>query len=80
MLNSHWGRADTGKKKKKKVLHLCLQGLFGLVKLFEMLWTARLLYQGRVFSRQEYWSVLANTGCHTLLEHYISCIPSHQLS
>ena len=31
------------------------------------------------FSRQEYWSVLANTGCHMLLEHYISCCPSHQL-
>ena len=31
------------------------------------------------FSRQEYWSVLANTGCHTLLEHYISCCPSHHL-
>ena len=31
------------------------------------------------FSRQEYWSVLANTGCHTLLEHYISCCPSCQL-
>ena len=28
------------------------------------------------FSRQEYWSILANTGCHTLLEHYISCCPS----
>ena len=32
-----------------------------------------------MFSRQAYWSVLANTGCHTLLEHYISCCPSHQL-
>ena len=31
------------------------------------------------FSRQEYWSVLANTGCHTLLEHYISYCPSHQV-
>ena len=31
------------------------------------------------FSRQEYWSVLSNTGCHTLLEHYISCCSSHQL-
>ena len=30
------------------------------------------------FSRQEYWSSLANTGCHTLLEHYISCCLSHQ--
>ena len=42
------------------------------------LWPARLLCQGEGFSRQEYWSVLANTGCHTLLEHYISCCPSHQ--
>ena len=32
----------------------------------------------RGFSRQEYWSVLANVVCHTLLEHYISCCPSHQ--
>ena len=42
------------------------------------LWAARLLCQGG-FSRQEYWSVLANTGCRTLLEHYISCCPSRQL-
>ena len=32
----------------------------------------------RGFSRQEYWSVLANTGCHTLLEHYIPFFSSHQ--
>ena len=32
----------------------------------------------RRFSRQEYWSVLGNTGCHTLLECYISCCPSRQ--
>ena len=31
------------------------------------------------FSRQEYWSVLANTGGHTLLEHYTSCCLSRQL-
>ena len=43
------------------------------------LWPARLLCQGGGFSRQEYWSVLANTGCHTLLEHYSSCCPSCQL-
>ena len=43
------------------------------------LWPARLLCQGVGFSRQEFWSVLTNTGCHTLLEHYISCCPSHQL-
>ena len=32
----------------------------------------------RGFSRQEYWSILANTGCHTLLEHHIPCCPSRQ--
>ena len=29
------------------------------------LWLARLLCQGGGLSRQEYWSLLANTGCHT---------------
>ena len=43
------------------------------------LWPARLLCQGGGFSRREYWSMLANTGWHTLLEHYISCCPSCQL-
>ena len=43
------------------------------------LWPNRLLCQGGGFSRQEYWSILANTGFHTLLEHYISCCPSCQL-
>jgi len=31
------------------------------------------------FSRQEYWCILASTGYHTLLGHYISCRTSHQL-
>ena len=43
------------------------------------LWPARLLCQEGGFYRQEYWHILANTGCHTLLEHYISCCPSCQL-
>ena len=66
MLNSHWGRAATGKK--EKVLHLCTQGCFSRAQLFVTLWTMACqasLLGG--FSRQEYWSVLANTGCHTLL-------------
>ena len=42
------------------------------------LWPARLLCQGGGFSRQGYWSILANTGCHTFLEHYISCYSSSQ--
>ena len=31
------------------------------------LWPASLLCQGEAFSRQEYWSVLTNTACHTLI-------------
>ena len=38
--------------------------------------TCQISLQERGLSRQEYWSVLVNTGCHTLLEHYISCCPS----
>ena len=72
-VNSHWGRAATGKK--KKVLCLCRQGHFGPVQLFATCQTS-LLERG--FSRQEYWSVLANTGCHSLLEHYMSCCPRRQ--
>jgi len=44
------------------------------------LWTvACQVSQSGGFSRQECSSVLANTGCHALLEHYISCCPSCQL-
>ena len=28
---------------------------------------------------QEYQSVLANTDCYTLLEHYITCYPNRQI-
>ena len=64
----------------KKVLSLCTQGRIGRVQLFATLWTVACqasLSGG--FSRREYWNVLANTGGHTLLEHYISCCPSCQL-
>ena len=74
-VNSHWGRAATGKKKKKKVLCLCRQGHFGPVQLFA---TCQTSLSERGFSRQEYWSVLANTGCHSLVEHYMSCCPRRQ--
>ena len=63
-----------------QILCLCIQDHSGRVQLFVTLWTVACqasLPGG--FSRQEYWSVLANTGCHTLLEHYISCCPSRQL-
>ena len=65
----------------KKVLYICMQSHFGRVQFFETLQTvtcqASLSEKG--FSRQEYWSVLASTRCHTFLEHCISCFPSFQL-
>ena len=80
MLNSHWGRAATGKKEKKS----CICGRRVTLVMSESLWPCklwpvRLPCKGEGFSRQEYWSVLANTGCLTLLEHYIFCCPSRQL-
>ena len=78
MLNPHWGRATTGKKSlvymHKGSLWLCLYFFWPC-----RLWPARLLCQGGGFSRQEYWCILASTGFHTLLEHYIFCCPSRQL-
>ena len=65
---------------RQKVFCLCTWGHFGHVQLFETLWTVACQASlSEEFSRQEYWSVLANTGCHTLLDHYISCCPSCQL-
>ena len=67
------------KNKEKKVLCLCVQGCFGPVRLFGTLWTvpSQASLSG-MFSRQEYWRVLTNTGCHILLEHYIFYYPSRQ--
>ena len=77
-LNSQWGQSCH--RQKKKVLCLCTQGPLVLANSWRpcRLWPARLLCQRGGFSRQEYWSILANTSCHTLLEHYISCCPSCQ--
>ena len=68
-LNSRWGRAATVQT-KKKVLSLCTQGRFSPIQLFVTLWTAacQASLSGE-FSRQEYWSILVNTVCHTLLVH-----------
>ena len=62
-------------------MHLRAKGCFGSVQLFVILWTVACqasVREGR-FSRQEYWSILVNAGCHNLLEHYISCCPIYQL-
>ena len=76
-LNSHWGRAATGQKNLASVCRMASVVSDSLQPC--RLWRARLLCQGGGLSRQGHWSVLANTGCHTPLEHYISCCPSHQL-
>ena len=74
--NSHWDRTATGKKKSciyaRRVASVVSSSLRTC-----RLWPARLL--SGEFSRQEYWSVWANTGRHPLLEHCISCCPNHQL-
>ena len=75
-LSPHWGRASTGKKSLVS-MHagslwlyptLCNPFNYGLPG-----------FSVRGFSRQEYWRVLANSDCHILLEHYISCCHSWQL-
>ena len=57
-----------------------MQGHFGGAQLFATLWTVacQASLPERGFSRQEYWSALANTGWHPLLEHCIYCCPSCQ--
>ena len=76
---SHAALTGAELPQRKEALHLRTRGHFGCVQLLQPceLWPARLLSVG--FSSQEYWSLLANTGFHTLLEHCISCCPSHQL-
>ena len=68
-------------RQKKKVC-LCAQGHFSPVRLFVTLWTVacQASLSERGFSRQEYWSIVANTGCLTHLEHYICYYPSRQPS
>ena len=58
MLNSHWGRAVTGKK--EKVLHLCTQGCFSRAQLFVTLWT--MACQASLLGR--WGSPGKNTGAH----------------
>ena len=63
--------------KKKKILCLCAQGGLRLWWSLTLCNPVDVACQASVpergFSRQEYWSILANTGCRTLLEHCISC-------
>ena len=63
-LNSHWGRADTGKKSLVCMHTGSLQLCPNLCDLVDCGLSGFSIREGG-FSRQEYWSVLANTGCHT---------------
>ena len=75
-LNPHWGRAAAGKK--MSCIYACRVALILSNSLQTCgLWPARLLCQGVLW--QKYWSVLTNTGCHILLEHYMSRCLSCQL-
>ena len=71
-LNSHSGRAATG----KKVLHLCAQGHFGHVKLFATLWTVacwasvsrRGILQARILEHiGQYWFPYPSRALYFLL-------------
>ena len=71
--NSHWGRAATGIKKCWVYAHRVASVVSDYLRPCTVV---SLSETG--FSRQKYWSVLVDTGCHTLLEHCISCCPSLQ--
>ena len=75
---SHWAEMPQAKKMSFTYAHRVASAVSDSLQPCG-LWPARLLCQRGGISRQEYWSVLANTGCHPLLEHCISCSPSHQL-
>ena len=77
-LNSHWGRASTGKKKKKNLAIMHSGSLRSCPTLCNPVDCGLPGFSERGFSRQEYWSLLANTGCQTLLEHCISYHPNCQ--
>ena len=66
--------------RQTRTLRLCMQGHFCSVCLFVTLWTVacQASLPGEL-SRLEYWSIQANTGCHTLLEHCNSCCLSWPL-
>ena len=68
-LSSHWGRAATG----KTILLSMHTGLLQWCPTFcDPVDYGLPDFSAGGFSRQAYWSVLANIGCHTLPEHYTS--------
>ena len=74
--HSHWGRDAKG---KKSLTSMRTGSLLSCPTLCDPVDCGLTGSSVRGVSRQEYWTVLANTGCYTLLEHAISCCPSRQL-
>ena len=70
--NSHWGRAATRKKSLASMHAGSLRSCLTLCHPVDCGLPGFSVRQ-RVFSSQEYLSIMANTGCHTLLEHCLSC-------
>ena len=70
MLNSHWGRAATGKKSLMSMCTGSLQSCPTLCDAVDCGLPGFSVMEGGS-PGQEYWSVLTNAGCHALLEHYI---------
>ena len=80
LLHAHLSLGQSCHRQKRSCIYACRVASIVSNSLSPCrLWPARLLCQEGSFSRQEYWSVLAISGCHTLLERCISCCPSHQL-
>ena len=59
-LDPHWGRAATG---KKRLASMHARSLWSGTTLCNPVACGLSGFSVRGFSRQEYWSVLANTGC-----------------
>ena len=76
-LNSHWGRGATRKKMSCVYAHRVASVMSDALQPCRLC-PVSLLHQGGGSPGKNPGTVLANAGCHTLLEHSISCCPSHQ--
>ena len=76
-LNPHRDRAVTGNK--KSCIYASRVALVMYVQLCDPVDCGLPGFSVRGCSRQEHWSVLANAGCHTLLERCVCCCPSRQI-
>ena len=75
--NCHWRRADTGGKSLVFMHAASLWSCSTPCNHVDCGLPGFSVREG--FSSQEYRSVLANTGCHALLERCISCCHSHHV-